>query len=563
MLATYQSRAKFDGSHSGMRVARNWVASAYEKQERDAATTGFTRMRDLVPAAAKAIGEALEWLGCANYSMVWEVPLRIDALKPVVPFDPNILPPLLSEYCVGIARASCVPLEVPVVSAIVAASVCIGNRAAIQPKALDASWQQIPNLWGLVIAEPGSNKSGAMSAALKPLKKIDGEMQQQSASAKAEYNERAAHYKRALSLHESRMKKIMASDDPDQQPPETPTQPQRPPYKQIIVNETTPEALHSKCIDNPCGLLNFSDELSAWFNSMEKKGHETERALWLKGWTGDQSHSIATLSRGDVFVPKLCLSVLGGMQPGRWREYMRDWAGGGDGLVQRLQLAVWPDESEQEYTDIPADEAVAARIEKRFRELITIGGEGEELPVVYKFTPEAQEVFINWWNRMAAKRAASNKIEAIESHYAKFKSLLPSLALIFQLFDDADRRLFEDEVHGSRKPAPCVVDAINTQRAVRFCKWLVPHAERSYGCMQNSVGVETLTTKIRTGKLEIKPGEWVDSFSYTDILRKEWKGLHNKEDLMTALGVLRDRLWVHYNSAKRKYFINPKLKSMV
>jgi hypothetical protein len=81
--------------------------------------------------------------------------------------------------------------------------------------------------------------------------------------------------------------------------------------------------------------------------------------------------------------------------------------------------------------------------------------------------------------------------------------------------------------------------------------------------MQNSVGVETLTTKIRTGKLEIKPGEWVDSFSYTDILRKEWKGLHNKEDLMTALGVLRDRLWVHYNSAKRKYFINPKLKSMV
>jgi hypothetical protein len=167
-------------------------------------------MRELVPAAAKAFGEALEWLGCANGNMVWEAPLRIDALKPVVPFDPGILPPLLSKYCVGIARALCVPLEVPVVSAIVAASVCIGNRAAIQPKALDASWKQIPNLWGIVVAEPGSNKSGAMSAALKPLKKIDGEMQQQSASAKAEYNEHAAHYKRALSLHESRMKKIIS-----------------------------------------------------------------------------------------------------------------------------------------------------------------------------------------------------------------------------------------------------------------------------------------------------------------------------------------------------------------
>ena len=93
-------------------------------------------------------------------------------------------------------------------SAIVAASVCISRMPpGRSAKALDASWKQIPNLWGIVVAEPGSNKSGAMSAALKPLKKIDGEMQQQSASAKAEYNEHAAHYKRALSLHESRMKK--------------------------------------------------------------------------------------------------------------------------------------------------------------------------------------------------------------------------------------------------------------------------------------------------------------------------------------------------------------------
>ena len=355
----------------------------------------------------------------------------------------------------------------------------------------------------------------------------------------------------------------MASDDPDARPPETPIAPQKPPYRQIIVNETTPEALHAKCMDHPCSLLNFSDELSSWFNSMEKKGHETERALWLKGWTGDQSHSIATLSRGDVYVEKLCLSVLGGMQPGRWRAYMRDVVAGssGDGLVQRLQLAIWPDEAEQEYTDIPADDAIAARVEARFRELIAIG-EGAELPIVYKFTSDAQELFIAWWNRMSQKRAASRRRRSIESHYAKFKSLLPSLALIFQLFDDADQRLFDDDIPGPKESVPCVVNATNVQRAMAFCKWLVPHVERSYGCMLNSVGVETLTGKIRSGKLEIKPDEWVDSFSYTDLLRKEWKGLRDKEDLMTALGILRERLWIHYNGTKRRYFINPKLKSL-
>jgi hypothetical protein len=41
MLATYQSRAKFDGGHGGLRVARNWVKASYEKHEEDAATTGL------------------------------------------------------------------------------------------------------------------------------------------------------------------------------------------------------------------------------------------------------------------------------------------------------------------------------------------------------------------------------------------------------------------------------------------------------------------------------------------------------------------------------------------
>ncbi len=45
--------------------------------------------------------------------------------------------------------------------------------------------------------------------------------------------------------------------------------------------------------------------------------------------------------------PFPCLSVLGGLQPGPLERYLREVFGGrgNDGLLQRFELAVWPDGS--------------------------------------------------------------------------------------------------------------------------------------------------------------------------------------------------------------------------
>src|SRR5215813_1350724 len=51
------------------------------------------------------------------------------------------------------------------------------------------------------------------------------------------------------------------------------------------------------------------------------------------------------VGRGSVHVKGLCLSLLGGLQPGKLAQYVYASSAGGtedDGLLQRLQLLVWP-----------------------------------------------------------------------------------------------------------------------------------------------------------------------------------------------------------------------------
>ena len=66
----------------------------------------------------------------------------------------------------------------------------------------------------------------------------------------------------------------------------------------------------------------------------------------------------------------LCLSVFGGIQPGRLQSYVADAVNGGsgdDGFLQRFQVLVWPDVA-REWEEI--DRQTDVRAERRVEELL-------------------------------------------------------------------------------------------------------------------------------------------------------------------------------------------------
>jgi Protein of unknown function (DUF3987) len=76
--------------------------------------------------------------------------------------------------------------------------------------------------------------------------------------------------------------------------------------------------------ENPAGIFVIRDELTGWWSALERAGREGERAFCLQAWNGDTGHTIDRIGRGTIHVPACCMSMLGGIQPGRLKSYLVD-----------------------------------------------------------------------------------------------------------------------------------------------------------------------------------------------------------------------------------------------
>ena len=109
----------------------------------------------------------------------WEDPKPISyELLPVAKMLPEMLPEPLRAWLVDEAERMQCPLDFLAASAICGLSGLIGAGCGIRPKQLD-NWTVVPNLWGGLIGRPGSKKTPAMNAVLRPireLEKVSGEI---------------------------------------------------------------------------------------------------------------------------------------------------------------------------------------------------------------------------------------------------------------------------------------------------------------------------------------------------------------------------------------------------
>jgi putative DNA primase/helicase len=116
--------------------------------------------------------------------------------------------------------------------------------------------------------------------------------------------------------------------------------------KRYMTNDTTVEKPGVILSQNPNGVLIYRDEWAAFVRLMEREGHEGDRGFYLEAWNGTGRFTCDRIGRGTVEIEAAIVSILGSTQPGPLQDYLRGAVAGGhgdDGLMQRFQLAVWPD----------------------------------------------------------------------------------------------------------------------------------------------------------------------------------------------------------------------------
>jgi hypothetical protein len=180
----------------------------------------------------------------------------------------------------------------------------------------------VPNLWGGIIAPPGFLKSPVIQAATRPLNQIQSSCRHGHEIALRNHARANEEFEIRLATWKEQYKRSLKAGKPA---PERPTdKPDEPSLRRLIVNDATFEALHQTMSENPAGILVIRDELTGWWSALDRSGPEGERAFCLQAWNGDTGHTIDRIERGTIHVDACCMSMLGGIQPGRLRSYLAD-----------------------------------------------------------------------------------------------------------------------------------------------------------------------------------------------------------------------------------------------
>lgn len=309
--------------------------------------------------------------------------------------------------------------------------------------------------------------------------------------------------------------------------------------RRYLTQDATVEKLGELLQENPNGLLVLRDELAGWLRTLERPGREGEREFYLEAWNGTGGFTFDRIGRGTVHIDALTVSMLGGIQPGKLDKYLSEaiaGGGGADGLLQRFQLVVYPDHvgayrHVDRYPDTQAKQKANAIFEAldslNLAELGLDTQEGE-IPALH-FSDEAQELFDAWRTELETRLRSTDLDHkpAYASHIAKYRSLMPSLALIFHLVGIADGT------------ASGPVSLGTAQLAAAWCEYLEAHALKLYAQEVSShiKAAQELKTKIEDDA--IKDGATVRS-----IYNSGWAGLDNRDAVMSGLEVLAENNWI-------------------
>ncbi len=231
-------------------------------------------------------------------------------------------------------------------------------------------------------------------------------------------------------------------------PDETPGAENDPPIlKRYMTNNASYEALGELLIENPNGLLVEADELIGLLKQLDANGQEVAISFYSTAADGDKPYTFDRIMRGKgLHIDALCLSIIGGIQPGVLAEYVRQATGvgvGADGLLQRLELMVYPGINPEwkeidRFPDKEARESVTKLVEKMDGlKPAEIGTEEDPYGGVpfLRFDDEAQVLFSEWRGELEQRLRSGEDHPEIVSHLSKYRKLIPSLALLFHLCD--------------------------------------------------------------------------------------------------------------------------------
>lgn len=497
----------------------------------------------------------------------WTEPPRPleEYLSPVLSITADMMPEAMGDWASNIATDLRCPLDFPAAAIIVGTGAVLASRVRIRPLHYNRSWEIAPNLWGGIIGPPGSKKSPAMNQVFKMLMRLEADESVAFEKAKQAHKQEQADHRREVKLYRDsierlRKKQVLGTaKDADNQclvklkaelealVSKEPSPPARRHYR---LNDATIESIQDALTAYNACILIDRDELTGMLAQWEMDGRQNDRPFFLESANGTNSYNGKRVTRGDFFVPNLCLSLFGGIQPHRLIQYLRNpkVCLTADGALQRFQVLVYPDMMPEQklvdkYDDIEAKNHYFDMVHKlAHADFHAYGGQSDQYNEVpwFHFDIPAKERFMEWEKENSAKVRNKDESPLLREHFAKYDKLLCGLALIFHLIELADQRVTNP---GQSPKGEGFVPLRILALALRWVECFESHTRRIYGLTENlSVSSAVLLgNKLKDPEVKnpLEPG-----FTARDVARRCWAGLLSYDDINPALARLEEANWL-------------------
>ena len=160
-----------------------------------------------------------------------------------------------------------------------------------------------------------------------------------------------------------------------------------------------------------------------------------------------------------------------------------------------------------------------------------------------RFDAPALELFRTWREELETLLRSEKLHPALEAHFAKYRKLVPGLALLCHIADRQTGAVGEDAI----------------LRALSWAEYLDTHARRAYASVMHAdlKAAHAILDKLRRGELP-------HTFAARDIYRQGWAHLSDRPQVTEALQLLVDHDYLAAltldtpGRSKHVYQVNPK-----
>lgn len=424
-------------------------------------------------------------------------------------FPLDTLPDCIQQYCEQLSAQSGFDKGAYAFSLLVSASGLIDHRGK-----LDVNIMQQPGiLWGAVVSPSGGGKSPVMKSGGRFLFAKNDEKQKRSMEALNKWYAETAE---------------LSKKDP---------KPPKPRFEQLVVYDTTIEALGDVCIQNPSGVMLFADELTGFIGQMDaysgKNAASKDRGKYLSAFDGGSVTINRKNTNDPVLIDNFSVSILSGVQPEKLADMFSksSAAGTSDGLFQRFLVYTMKSQGAVDYT-AHTQQHVVSDVENVFRWLDEWQRMGRYTQNAPKLDADALVMLQQYHNSINEVSARTSDVRFAE-HLSKFPGYICRVALVLHFIECAAKTDYRQTV------------SVETfARAKQIMGIMYRHSEAVYEVLEKKSG--NAMHYVRTACEAILSKGW-DQFSRGDLSRDatDWRNVDNIRgenaiDLLIELGWIAD-----------------------